>query len=99
MQPKAQTLRQPTQRRVENFQWFSLGSVLFTALLGMTRLATLHPLRTLSWMCMALLTGASLFLFISALRKRNEMSKQASMICSLVTMLFAILSYHYGLGR
>jgi hypothetical protein len=89
----ATRVRPDQQSTRDVFLWISLGGMLFTALLSMARFAQAYPHRSLTWLCMVLLTGASIIFFVNAIRNPTDINKQASMICSLSTMIYSTVPF------
>ena len=86
-------LRPGQQSRRDVFQWISLGAILFSALISMARFAQAYHHRSLTWLCMVLLTGASIIFFVNAIRTPTEINKQASMICSVSAMMYSVVPF------
>jgi FtsH-binding integral membrane protein len=97
---QTETRVQPAQQsRKDVFRWISLGAILFAALISMARFAQAYHHRSLTWLCMALLTGASIIFFVKAVRTPTEINKQASMLSSLSAMLYSAVPFLHLLGR
>jgi hypothetical protein len=85
----------PNQQRWTGiFRWISLGAMLFAALISMARFAQAYDHRSLTWLCMVLLAGASVILFVKVIR-----NKQASMLSSLGALLYSVVPSLLLLGR
>jgi hypothetical protein len=87
------------QTRKDVFQWISLGAILFTALISMASFAQAYHHRSLTWICMARLSGASIFFFIKAIRTPTEINKQASTLSSVSAVLYSTVPFLHLLGR
>jgi FtsH-binding integral membrane protein len=97
---QTETSVQPAQQsRRDVFLWISLGAILFAALISMARFAQAYHHRSLTWLCMALLTGASISFFVKAIRIPTDINKQASMISSLSAMIYSAMPFLHLLGR
>jgi hypothetical protein len=95
-----ETRVQPDQQsRNDIFLWISLGAILFAALISMARFAQAYHHRSLTWSCMALLTGASIIFFVKAVRTPTDINKRASMLSSLGAMIYSAVPFLHLLGR
>ena len=97
---QTETRVQPDQQsRTDVFRWITLGVTLFAALIGMARFAQAYHHSSLTWLCMALLTVASIIFFLKAIRTPTEINKQASMLSSVSAMLYSTVPFLHLLGR
>ena len=76
----------------------ALAPILFAALISMARFAQAYHHRPFTWLCMALLTGASIIFFLKAIRTPTDINKRASMLSSLSAMIYSAMPFLH-LGR
>jgi hypothetical protein len=90
---ETQTLKQPDQKRSDAFAWFTLSLTFLSAMDNMARLAKAHPHRPLTWICIALLTGASISFFVRTIHSPTDINTRISLASSVCAMLFGPVSW------